>query len=81
VGEFLGSRDIPSSPDAAIAGEQLTEAHVAAVQAMLKAEFVAAERRWPQWKPVFYPTEERRPDNPRKLAKKTAGKGSPHPHP
>jgi hypothetical protein len=77
VSTFLGTKELPASPDGGVA-EPIAEAHLAAVQALLKAEFLAAEKKWAHWKPVFYPTDARRPDNPRKLAKKSRGSQPAH---
>jgi hypothetical protein len=67
-GVFLGSGNFPA--DGEISAEQVSAAHLAAVQTMLRGEFLAAEARWARWQPVKYPGADRRAQNPRKIDKK-----------
>jgi hypothetical protein len=67
IDAFLGIKD-PKIPSAGpISGGQVAEAHLAAVQVLLKGEFLAAEAKWALWEPVRYAGSERRPQNTRVL--------------
>jgi hypothetical protein len=67
VEAFLGITGTKLPSSGPIRDEQITEAHVATVQGLLKAEFLAAEAKWALWEPVRYPGVERRPQNTRVL--------------
>jgi hypothetical protein len=67
VETYLGIKDTKLPSSGPISDEQLTEAHLAAVQVLLKAEFLAAEAKWALWEPVRYSGAERRQQNTRVL--------------
>ena len=62
--KFLGRSGTPLPADFTEADVKDTD--IKAVQAMLRAEFEAAEANWKSWKPVTYPDKARRDLNPRK---------------
>jgi hypothetical protein len=71
---FLGIKAGPAGKSGALAEGDISDAHLAAVQEMLRGEFVAAEAHWKDWKPVNYPTADRRPENPVKRGKRARQK-------
>ena len=62
--EFLGRSKTLLPED--FAESDINAADIKAVQAMLRAEFEAAETNWKRWRPVIYPNKDRRELNPRK---------------